>query len=114
MGPVVSEAQQQAAIGAVAQLKPETRVLIEGGTSELVDADAHVGAFVPLTLLGCEDPMSARVVHEVEPFGPVATLMPYDDVLQAVHLADCGGGSLVASCGARQHDAHPVMHEAKR
>jgi oxepin-CoA hydrolase / 3-oxo-5,6-dehydrosuberyl-CoA semialdehyde dehydrogenase len=36
-------------------------------------------------------------VHQVEPFGPVATLIPYLDPAEAVELASRGGGSLVAS-----------------
>jgi 3,4-dehydroadipyl-CoA semialdehyde dehydrogenase len=36
-------------------------------------------------------------VHEVEAFGPVATVMPYDNAEQAFALAGRGGGSLVAS-----------------
>src|SRR5262249_39799046 len=51
----------------------------------------------PLTLLGCHDPRTARRVHDVEVFGPVATLMPYDDVGEALEIAARGGGSLVAS-----------------
>jgi oxepin-CoA hydrolase/3-oxo-5,6-dehydrosuberyl-CoA semialdehyde dehydrogenase len=36
-------------------------------------------------------------VHEVEAFGPVATLVPYRDAGDAIALARRGGGSLVAS-----------------
>jgi 3,4-dehydroadipyl-CoA semialdehyde dehydrogenase len=97
MGPVVSKIQQRAVMDATAQVRRETNVLFGGGTLELVDADPGVGAFVPLTLLGCDDPHSARAVHDVEVFGPVATMMPYDDVQEAVRIAERGGGSLVAS-----------------
>jgi oxepin-CoA hydrolase / 3-oxo-5,6-dehydrosuberyl-CoA semialdehyde dehydrogenase len=38
-----------------------------------------------------------RAVHDVEAFGPVSTLMPYDDLDEAVALAHRGKGSLVAS-----------------
>jgi oxepin-CoA hydrolase/3-oxo-5,6-dehydrosuberyl-CoA semialdehyde dehydrogenase len=36
-------------------------------------------------------------VHDTEPFGPVATLMPYYDLAEAIALADRGKGSLVMS-----------------
>ena len=36
-------------------------------------------------------------MHEVEAFGPVSTLMPYDDVDEAVALAARGRGSLVGT-----------------
>ena len=41
--------------------------------------------------------MGAKAVHEVEAFGPVATLLPYDDPAQAVEIAALGKGSLVSS-----------------
>jgi 3,4-dehydroadipyl-CoA semialdehyde dehydrogenase len=40
---------------------------------------------------------SARVLHEVEVFGPVATLMGYESEAQAYELIRRGQGSLVAS-----------------
>src|SRR5439155_23603547 len=39
----------------------------------------------------------ASLVHETEPFGPVATLMPYRDLAEGVALANRGKGSLVMS-----------------
>ena len=52
---------------------------------------------MPITLLRCDSPDSARAVHEVEVFGPVCTLMPYESPAHAFDLAGRGGGSLVAS-----------------
>lgn len=97
MGPVVSRAQQRAVADATAELMHDAKVLYRGDGSQLVDADARVGSFFPLTLLGCEDPLAAERIHEVEVFGPVATLMPYDHADEAVEIAARGGGSLVAS-----------------
>ena len=48
-------------------------------------------------LLGCELPLEATKVHEVEAFGPVATLMAYDTLADAVEIVRRGGGSLAAS-----------------
>ena len=39
----------------------------------------------------------ARAVHEVEVFGPAATMIPYRDETDACALIARGGGSLVAS-----------------
>jgi len=47
--------------------------------------------------LHCENPHNAQSVHEVEAFGPVATLMPYESTDDAVHLTQRGCGSLVTS-----------------
>jgi oxepin-CoA hydrolase/3-oxo-5,6-dehydrosuberyl-CoA semialdehyde dehydrogenase len=52
---------------------------------------------VPPLLLLCRDPHAARAVHEVEAFGPVATILPYRHTDDALALARRGGGSLAAS-----------------
>ena len=98
MGPLVNKAQQRAAQEGIAQLKREATVLYDGGTSfRPLDADPAVSAFVPPTLLLCKDPMHAQAVHDVEVFGPVATLLSYEDLNQALTLAHRGQGSLVVS-----------------
>ena len=55
------------------------------------------GAFFSPTLLLCRDAMNNDAVHDVEAFGPVSTLMPYDDFDEALALAARGRGSLVAT-----------------
>lgn len=97
-GPVVSKPQQEAAHKAIAQLRAETSVLIGGETNfQPIDADASNSAFVQPTLLLCEHPQKAVAVHEVEVFGPAATVLPYESTEDAIFLARRGGGSLVAS-----------------
>ncbi len=54
------------------------------------------GAFFCPTLLLARDPM-ASAAHDVEAFGPVSTLMPYDDLDEALALAARGQGSLVGT-----------------
>ena len=98
MGPLVSKAQQQAAIEGLQQLARDTTLLSGGGVPEsLSGGDADKGAFLAPTLLECQDPDAAGVAHETEVFGPVATLMPYRDAGHAAHLVQRGGGSLVTS-----------------
>jgi oxepin-CoA hydrolase / 3-oxo-5,6-dehydrosuberyl-CoA semialdehyde dehydrogenase len=63
---------------------------------EVVDADPERGAFVSPVLLRADDPDHAEL-HEVEAFGPVATLLPYTSTSQVVDLAARGRGSLVGS-----------------
>ena len=48
-------------------------------------------------MLKLKDAGSARAVHEVEVFGPAATIVPYRDEQDAARLIARGGGSLVAS-----------------
>lgn len=55
------------------------------------------GAFISPILMRCDDPWHADAIHEVEAFGPVATLMPYTDASEAIALANRGKGSLAIS-----------------
>ena len=71
--------------------------------ADLVTSDTAVpgelssaGAFVPPTLLQATDRF-APVIHNVEAFGPVATLVPYATIDEAIELVGLGDGSLVVS-----------------
>ncbi|WP_308725405.1 phenylacetic acid degradation bifunctional protein PaaZ [Metapseudomonas otitidis] len=55
------------------------------------------GAFFAPTLLRARDPHAEGGAHDIEAFGPVSTLMAYEDLDEAVALAARGKGSLVAS-----------------
>ncbi|MCI2416485.1 phenylacetic acid degradation bifunctional protein PaaZ [Saccharopolyspora sp. K220] len=63
---------------------------------EVVDADPERGAFLSPLLVRCDDPDQPQP-HEVEAFGPVSTVLPYETTAQAVELARRGKGSLVGS-----------------
>lgn len=70
------------------------------GDIETVDAvgiEAGKGAFISPLLFRKDDPWSARIVHDIEAFGPVSTLMPYKDIADAIALANRGKGSLALS-----------------
>src|SRR5690606_10834013 len=72
---------------------------------EAKGADADKGAFMSPILLYNPDPWKNRVSHNVEAFGPVSTLMPYEDLDDAVELTKLGRGSLVATI-ATYNDKH--------
>jgi 3,4-dehydroadipyl-CoA semialdehyde dehydrogenase len=98
MGPLVSKAQQVVALEGIARLQSECETVFGGDPGfSPVDADPERSAFVQPTLLFCNDPTNARHVHDVEVFGPVASVLPYKDEAHAIALARRGGGSLVAS-----------------
>jgi 3,4-dehydroadipyl-CoA semialdehyde dehydrogenase len=97
MGSLVSREQHANVLAGIAQLTTEAEVLFDGNSAALVDADPAVAACVAPVLLGRRDAVSARVLHDVEVFGPVATLMAYDSEAQAYELIRRGQGSLVAS-----------------
>jgi len=98
MGPLVSQEQRTDVLARLAELRREAE-LVAGNPSEidLKDADRERGAFVPPLLLLCNDSKAARAIHEVEAFGPVATVLPYADTAEAIALARRSGGSLAAS-----------------
>ena len=89
LGPLVSEEQRAEVVRAVAAL--------EAGGARVAwrHPGPAEGAFFPPTLLVAEPDVEA--VHAVEPFGPVATFLPYRDRDEAVRTANRGGGSLVAT-----------------
>jgi len=98
MGPLVSQEQRTDVLRRVAELRTEAD-LVAGNLDhfEVLGADRERGAFVPPLLLLSRDPKTARAIHDVEAFGPVATVLPYRDTAQAIALARRGGGSLAAS-----------------
>jgi oxepin-CoA hydrolase/3-oxo-5,6-dehydrosuberyl-CoA semialdehyde dehydrogenase len=98
MGPLVSLVQREAVLGHIAELAREADIVVGSLESfEVRGADRGRGAFLAPLVLRSRDPHAARAVHEVEAFGPVATLVPYRDSADAIALARRGGGSLVAS-----------------
>ena len=97
MGPLVNMAQRKSVEEGIAKLRTQTDIAYSPQSFAPLDADLAHGAFVPPTLLGTRDGDNAELVHEVEVFGPVATVVPYRDKQHAFELARRGGGSLVAS-----------------
>jgi 3,4-dehydroadipyl-CoA semialdehyde dehydrogenase len=95
MGAVVSREQKQHVINGVAALRQAAQVVYDGGATQLIDASADSCCVRP-TLLGARD-ASPDVLHQVEVFGPVATLMAYQTLEEAHQLIRRGQGSLVAS-----------------
>jgi oxepin-CoA hydrolase/3-oxo-5,6-dehydrosuberyl-CoA semialdehyde dehydrogenase len=98
MGALVSRAQLYDVREKVRELEREARIVFgDPGKVETRGGDAENGAFLSPILLRCDKPNEATLVHESEPFGPVATLMPYSDIPEAVKLVNRGNGSLVMS-----------------
>ncbi|MFF9774183.1 phenylacetic acid degradation bifunctional protein PaaZ [Streptomyces sp. NPDC013978] len=96
MGAVVSLAQRDDVRRAVRRIAESGR-FVHGDPDKVrvVDADAERGAFLD-TLLVSADP-DAAAPHEVEPFGPAATVLAYRDTAHAMDLVARGRGSLAAS-----------------
>lgn len=100
MGALVSRAQYNAVREGLAQLQGVADTLRDGANQALVDADPKVACCVAPTLLGVRNAAGSdatALVHDMEVFGPVATLVPYRSVEHAQALIARGQGSLVAS-----------------
>jgi 3,4-dehydroadipyl-CoA semialdehyde dehydrogenase len=105
MGPLVTRAQQQAAFEGIRKLAQEADFVIGDDAPPAIDGiDADKAAFVAPTLLWVKDAKDADAVHEVEIFGPAATIVPYKDEKDACAQVARGGGSLVASVYGEDKD----------
>ncbi len=97
MGALASRAQLSAVREGLAALGREAQVAWAGNEADLLDADPKVAACVMPHLLKVDDGDASTIVHELEVFGPVATVVPCRDADHAFALARRGFGSLVAS-----------------
>jgi len=98
MGALASKAQQ-ADVGERLALLAEGNEIVFGAGAGFAPKGEGVanGAFFAPTLVLCRDGTKNDAVHDVEAFGPVSTLMPYEDFDEAMTLAARGRGSLVAT-----------------
>lgn len=102
MGALASHAQQQDVAERIRQLQESCELILGGDQPfEARGAGTEHGAFCAPTLLCSRQPLQAGGAHDIEAFGPVSTLMAYDDLDQALHLAAMGKGSLVATLVTR-------------
>ncbi|OAI94719.1 phenylacetic acid degradation bifunctional protein PaaZ [Pseudomonas putida] len=98
MGALASHAQQADVGERVEQLLQSCDLLFgaRDGFEPRGEGVAN-GAFFAPTLLLARDAHAEGGAHDIEAFGPVSTLMTYEDLDEALDLAARGKGSLVAS-----------------
>jgi oxepin-CoA hydrolase / 3-oxo-5,6-dehydrosuberyl-CoA semialdehyde dehydrogenase len=97
MGALASLDQRDEVLRAVKTLRGAAELVIgDPDDFEVVGADRERGAFLPPMLLRCDD-IGVPEPHDIEAFGPISTVLPYQGVAQAVELAARGQGSLVGS-----------------
>ena len=95
MGPLASLGQRQDVRKAIESLRNSADVVFGDHPADLIDADAERGAFLSPVLLRAQH--GATEPHDIEPFGPVSTVLTYRTVPEAIELAARGKGSLVGS-----------------
>ena len=96
MGPIVSLDQKNDVISKISEILEECDIIT--GKSNLEKDSQHAGtAYMEPMLLYCSNPSNAENVHEIEVFGPSATIMGYKSNEEVANLVAKGGGSLVSS-----------------
>ena len=98
MGSLAGEVQRKEVREKVNQLALSQKIVF-GNLDEfnVVGADAKKGAFMPPILFLNDKPFENTDCHNIEAFGPVATIMPYKTTDDAINLSRLGLGSLVSS-----------------
>ena len=112
MGPLASTGQRDEVRRSVEALVAGGGRIVYGSLADPVvtlrDGSTGVapdGGFLGPVLLRFDD-ADADAVHAIEAFGPVASVIGYRDLADAVRLANRGGGSLVATVAS--HDPATV------
>lgn len=98
MGALAGKDQLQDVIDNV-NLLSRTQEIVFGSIDkvDVLGADASKGSFMSPILFLNKDPFKNLDCHNIEAFGPVSTLLPYDTIEEAVELTKLGKGSLVCS-----------------
>jgi len=98
MGPLAGISQRNEVKGKVQQLAKSQEIVIgDLAHFEVVGADKDKGAFMPPLVFLNNAPFTNTDCHNIEAFGPVSTIMPYNGTDEAIELARMGKGSLVGS-----------------
>jgi oxepin-CoA hydrolase/3-oxo-5,6-dehydrosuberyl-CoA semialdehyde dehydrogenase len=94
MGPLATAQQLHDAHKGIRMLCDDGAKIVFGSTANPLQND---GFFLAPVLLRHDDAHAARVVHAHEVFGPVSTLLPYDDAADVSALVARGEGTLLCS-----------------
>jgi oxepin-CoA hydrolase/3-oxo-5,6-dehydrosuberyl-CoA semialdehyde dehydrogenase len=98
MGPLAGISQRNEVREKV-QLLAKSQSIVIGNMEhfEVMGADKEKGAFLPPLIFLNTDPFNKTDCHNVEAFGPVSTIIPYNTIDDAIELSRMGRGSLVSS-----------------
>ncbi len=102
MGPLISTGQRD-------DVRDSAQRLVDGGgrivmgSLDAPEGTNPAGAFMAPLLLAFDE-AEAPAVHDIEAFGPVASILEYRDLDHAIALAAQGGGSLVATVATHDQE----------
>ncbi|MEY3844052.1 MAG: hypothetical protein RL293_474 [Bacteroidota bacterium] len=98
MGPLATTLQAERVRASVEELSKSQRIVFGNlDHFDIIGASAKPEAFFSPILFRNDDPFHQTACHDIEAFGPVATIMPYKELDDAIELAKMGKGSLVSS-----------------
>ena len=98
MGPLATTLQAERVRASVEELSKSQRIVFGNlDHLDIIGASAKPEAFFSPILFRNDDPFHQTACHDIEAFGPVATIMPYKELDEAIELAKMGKGSLVSS-----------------
>mgnify|MGYP006272323213 CR=1 FL=1 len=98
MGPLASSLQNERFSEQLTELHNYAESVYTGGNGEGSDA------FTNARLLLCHSPLESDTPHRIEAFGPMTTIMPYDNMDEAIEIANKSDGSLVGSLFTNDDD----------
>lgn len=102
MGALCTRAQREDVEASIQELLKTSECILGKDDSFRPEGEGtEHGAFLQPHLLLCRTPEQDGGAHEIEAFGPVATVMPYDTIEQAVAISAKGRGSLVTTLTTR-------------
>ena len=120
MGALAGKEQVQEVRERIAELQKEATIVYgDPESSDLAGLDRDNGSFMSPVLMYQENPFKNDGVHEIEAFGPVSTIMPYNGLDEAIELAKRGRGSLVSSIAtydnniARNYIVNAATHHGR-
>ena len=98
MGPLAGISQRNDVMEKVLELKKSQSIII-GDLEQfnVTGADKEKGAFMSPIVFYNDQPFTNTACHNIEAFGPVSTLIPYNGTDEAIELVNMGKGSLVCS-----------------
>ncbi len=97
MGPLVSKKQQAIVQQRLELLLQHTPKVFQADEPTIIGGNPDQGAFFSPVLLRNDQPFQHLDTHLIEAFGPIATVMPYRDMEEAIQLANLGKGALVST-----------------